>query len=53
MSGVCSVSSTGWKLSRWDSTVKESAPKVGRLPTLVTASKVSADEPVPMVRVVM
>ena len=32
----------GWKLSRWDSTAKESAPKVGRLPTLVTASKVSA-----------
>ncbi len=31
----------GWKLSRWDSTVKESAPKVGRLPTLVTALKVS------------
>ncbi len=29
----------GWKLSRWDSTVKESAPKVGRLPTLVTAWK--------------
>ena len=40
--GVCSFRSMGWKLSRWDSTVKESAPKVGRLPTLVTALKVSA-----------
>ena len=47
-SGVFSVRSMGWKLSRWDSTVKESAPKVGRLPTLVTASKVSACAPVPM-----
>ena len=37
----------------WDSTAKESAPKVGRLPTLVTASKVSAVAPVPTVRVVM
>jgi hypothetical protein len=43
----------GWKFNKWDSTVKESAPKVGRFPTLVTASNVSADAPAPMVRVVM
>ena len=40
--GVFGKVDRGWKLSRWDSTAKESAPKVGRLPTLVTASKISA-----------
>ena len=29
----------GWKSSRWDSTAKEAAPKVGRMPTLVTAER--------------
>jgi len=43
----------GWKVSRWDSTVKESAPKVGRLPTLVTASKVSLESPAPIFNEVM
>jgi hypothetical protein len=47
------VRSIGWKLSRWDSTAKESAPKVGRLPMLVTASKVSLEGPVPTVSEVM
>ena len=42
----------GSKSSRWDSTAKESAPKVGRLPTLVTPSK-SAVGPSPMRSVVM
>ena len=51
--GVCSSRVIGWKFRRWDSTVKESAPKVGRLPTLVTASKVSLVGALPTVRVVM
>ena len=36
---VSGVSSMGWKFSRWVSMANNSAPNVGRFPTLVTESK--------------